>query len=49
MLGMKNHLDKYSSIEIRKVDIAGVACIHNYAQHWLQILATNFENKLIDL
>ena len=27
MLGMKNHFDISGSIEIRKVDIAGVACI----------------------
>ena len=27
MLGMKNHFDKSGSIEIREVDIAGVACI----------------------
>ena len=28
MLGMKNHIDISGSIEIREVDIAGVACIH---------------------
>ena len=28
MLGMKNHFDISDSIEIREVDIAGVACIH---------------------
>ena len=27
MLGMKNHFDISGSIEIREVDIAGVACI----------------------
>ena len=27
MLGMKNHFDISDSIEIREVDIAGVACI----------------------
>ena len=27
MFGMKNHLDISGSIEIREVDIAGVACI----------------------
>ena len=27
MLGMKNHFDISGSMEIRKVDIAGVACI----------------------
>ena len=26
MLGMKNHFDLSGSIEIREVDIAGVAC-----------------------
>ena len=26
MLGMKNHIDISGSIEIREVDIAGVAC-----------------------
>ena len=26
MLGMKNHFDVSGSIEIREVDIAGVAC-----------------------
>ena len=29
MLGMKTHFDISDSIEIRKVDIAGVACILN--------------------
>ena len=29
MLGMKNHFDISGSIEIREVDIAGVACIVN--------------------
>ena len=29
MLGMKNHIDISDSIEIREVDIAGVACISN--------------------
>ena len=29
MLGMKNHFDISDSIEIREVDIAGVACIFN--------------------
>ena len=28
MLGMKNHFDISGSIEIREVDIAGVACIY---------------------
>ena len=27
MLGMKNHFDISDSMEIREVDIAGVACI----------------------
>ena len=27
MLGMKNHFDISGSIEMREVDIAGVACI----------------------
>ena len=29
MLGMKNHFDISDSIEIREVDIAGVACTCN--------------------
>ena len=29
MLGMKNHFDISGSIEIREVDIAGVACTKN--------------------
>ena len=29
MLGMKNHFDISGSIEIHKVEIAGVACIHD--------------------
>ena len=29
MLGMKNHFDISGSIEIREVDIAGVACIYH--------------------
>ena len=32
MLGMKNHFDISDSIEIREVDIAGVACIFNDTQ-----------------
>ena len=28
MLGIKNHFDISGSIEIREVDIAGVACIY---------------------
>ena len=28
MLGIKNHFDISDSIEIREVDIAGVACIY---------------------
>ena len=31
MLGMKNHFDISDSIEIREVDIAGVACIDNFS------------------
>ena len=30
MLGMKNHFDISGSIEIREVDIAGVACISKH-------------------
>ena len=30
MLGIKNHFDISDSIEIREVDIAGVACIYIY-------------------
>ena len=30
MLGMKNHFDISGSIEIRKVDIAGVACTYHF-------------------
>ena len=30
MLGMKNHFDVRGSIEIREVEIAGVACICKY-------------------
>ena len=30
MLGMKNHFDISGSIEIREVDIAGVACISEF-------------------
>ena len=33
MLGMKNHFDISGSIEIREVDIAGVACIYRNVQH----------------
>ena len=29
MFGMKNHFDISDSIEIREVDIAGVACIYS--------------------
>ena len=36
MLGMKNHFDISGSIEIREVDIAGVACIlHIYIPYLL--------------
>ena len=31
MLGMKNHFDISHSIEIRKVDIAGITC--RYIEH----------------
>ena len=31
MLGMKNHFDISGSIEIREVDIAGVACIFYFS------------------
>ena len=37
MLGMKNHFDKSGSIEIREVDIAGVACIGIYQHVRLEI------------
>ena len=30
MLGIKNHFDISGSIEIREVDIAGVACTYLY-------------------
>ena len=30
MLGMKNHFDISGSIEIREVDIVGVACIWKF-------------------
>ena len=33
MLGMKNHFDISDSIEIREVDIAGVACIYVAGTH----------------
>ena len=36
MLGMKNHFDISGSIEIRKVDIAGVACSSNF-----RVITTN--------
>ena len=32
MLGMKNHFDISGGIEIREVDIAGVACIQSMHQ-----------------
>ena len=32
MLGMKNHFDISGSIEIREVDIAGVACICKFGR-----------------
>ena len=32
MLGMKNHFDISGSIEIREVDIAGVACTRQTLQ-----------------
>ena len=31
MLGMKTHFDISGSIEIREVDIAGVACIYKFS------------------
>ena len=31
MLGMKNHFDISGIMEIREVDIAGVACILNFS------------------
>ena len=39
MLGMKNHFDIRGSIEIREVEIAGVACIYIlYYQANMQII-----------
>ena len=37
MLGMKNHFDISGSIEIREVDIAGVACILNSIS-WMNVI-----------
>ena len=34
MLGMKNHFNIGGSIEIREVDIAGVACIFSIPLKW---------------
>ena len=36
MLGMKNHFDTSGSIEIREVDIAGVACLQFFLAHSMQ-------------
>ena len=50
MLGMKNHFDISGSIEIREVDIAGVACIITLSgliqADWvLQTFKTHFEPR----
>ena len=39
MLGMKNHFDISGSIEIREVDIAGVACRFKYGMSLLAFSA----------
>ena len=50
MLGMKNHFDISGSIEIRQVDIAGVACIdllvyyHMYMPQLIAASKVNVQN-----
>ena len=44
MLGMKNHFDISGSIEIREVDIAGVACTCT-----LNIFVKKFDAKILIL
>ena len=43
MLGMKNHFDISGSIEIREVDIAGVACIYSPGAGADNPLGPNFD------
>ena len=45
MLGMKNHFDISDSIEIREVDIAGVACILNRIKTQINVLILTNENQ----
>ena len=40
MFGMKNHFDISGGIEIREVDIAGVACIYNTLERNIVLLFT---------
>ena len=42
MLGMKNHFDISGSIEIREVDIAGVACMWLY----LRVMSPNDADRM---
>ena len=42
MLGMKNHFDISDSIEIREVDIAGVACMYSAYEIHCTILLFSF-------
>ena len=44
MLGMKNHFDISGSIEIREVDIAGVACIL-LVGHWFTLVVPGWNRK----
>ena len=47
MLGLKNHFDISGSIEIREVDIAGVACILFLAINYLIFGHKKKKNYLI--
>ena len=47
MLGMKNHFDISGSIEIREVDIAGVACSCFFGQYLDSFPANVFLGKIL--
>ena len=46
MLGMKNHFDISGSIEIREVDIAGVACTYKILERRNNEISGTFSDYL---
>ena len=46
MLGMKNHFDISGSIEIREVDIAGMACTIMILSFWTDMPGQTVQTQL---